>query len=81
MGGNVNQWNEALISGSFRGVRGGEFDSLSSDLLSSYRYPLVAPLAGYNGVGFRMAMVPEPSTGVLALVACGMMLWWRKRFR
>jgi hypothetical protein len=25
--------------------------------------------------------VPEPSTGVLAVIACGMMWWWRKRFK
>ena len=24
--------------------------------------------------------VPEPSAGVLAVIACGMMWWWRKRF-
>ena len=31
-------------------------------------------------VGFRVAETPEPSTGVLAVIACGIMWWWRRRF-
>jgi formylglycine-generating enzyme required for sulfatase activity len=82
MNGDVFQWNEALISGSYRGLRGGSVGYDSSYLLSSYRHYAVP--TGEAGIfGFRVASVltPEPSTGVLALVACGVILWWRKRFK
>jgi formylglycine-generating enzyme required for sulfatase activity len=82
MGGNVFQWNEALVGSSTRQLRGGGFGNSSADMLSSY--VLSAPPADGRGtfVGFRVASVatPEPSTGVLAIIACGMILWWRKRF-
>ena len=82
MGGNVFQWNEALISGSFRGVRGGSFVSGSFFLLSSSRDASNLPSDEDINAGFRVAsIVPEPSTGVLAVIACGMMWWWRKRFK
>ena len=83
MGGNVFQWNEALISGSSRGLRGGSFSYSDS-------YPLISSSRGYgnpsyevSGVGFRVAtvVVPEPSTGVLSAIACAMLWWWRKRFK
>ena len=85
-GGNVWEWNEAfLISESSRGLRGGSFGSNSLTLLSSARnYGF--PSDGIFSVGFRVAsipggFVPEPSTGVLAVIAGGMLWWWRKRFK
>ncbi len=80
MAGNVFQWNEALISGSFRGLRGGSFNDGSSYLRSSYR-AYVNPSGEGLSIGFRVASVPEPSTGVLAVIACGLMWVLRKRFR
>ncbi|HEV3137714.1 MAG TPA: SUMF1/EgtB/PvdO family nonheme iron enzyme [Pirellulales bacterium] len=81
MGGNVLQWNEALVSGSFRGLRGGSFSDNSSFLQSSSR-SVGNPSLELNRIGFRVAStIPEPSTGVLAVIACGMMWWWRKRFK
>ena len=77
--GNVWEWNEALISGSFRGVRGGSWGNFfSSNLQSSFRFS-ENPTGGYSSIGFRVATVPEPSTAVLAILACGMMWWWKKR--
>jgi formylglycine-generating enzyme len=83
MGGNVFQWNEASIGGSFRGVRGGSWNSLASTLPSSFRNLFLGPTFEDSYVGFRVANnVPEPSSGVLAVIACGMMWWWgRKRFK
>jgi formylglycine-generating enzyme len=82
MGGNVFQWNEALISGSFRGLRGSSFSSNSMGLLSSRRNS--GDLADEDDIvalGFRVASVPEPSTGVLVVAACGLMWVLRKRFK
>jgi formylglycine-generating enzyme len=80
MGGNVHQWNEALISGSYRGLRGGTFNDASFDLLSSFRGH-DNPTVEFLLFGFRVASVPEPSTGVLVVVACGLMWVLRKRFK
>ena len=79
-GGNVWEWNEALIaliSGSSRGVRGAAFDNSSSFLLASNRQHY-DPSREHYFIGFRVATVPEPSTAVLAIVGCVLMLWWRK---
>ncbi len=82
MGGNVFQWNETLTFGSYWGLRGDSFAHDYSDpLLSSYR-GVLSPADEALFVGFRVASVaPEPSTGVLAVIACGMMWWCRKRFK
>ena len=73
MGGNVFQWNEALIFNSARGLRGGSFYDFSDFLQSSVRYNF-NPSGEVVNIGFRVAStVPEPSTGVLAVIACGMM--------
>ncbi|HEV3137118.1 MAG TPA: formylglycine-generating enzyme family protein [Pirellulales bacterium] len=81
MGGNIWQWNESLIGGSTRGFRGGSFFDFSLYLESSFRNNLY-PDYGGSALGFRVAStIPEPSTGVLAVIACGMMWWWRKRFK
>jgi len=80
-GGNVWEWNEALISGSFRGLRGGSFGNVSFNLLASLRN-ISNPSSEGLDVGFRVATVPEPSTlalaafGFVALAAWG---WRRKR--
>jgi formylglycine-generating enzyme len=83
MGGNVFQWNEALISGSYRGLRGGSLDDLSSsNLLSSYRYGLGYPGGDSYKLGFRVASIPEPSTLVLsALGFIALLAFGRRRFR
>jgi formylglycine-generating enzyme required for sulfatase activity len=81
MGGNVEQWNEALFNGSLRGLRGGSFsDSISSALSSSFQ-GVGDPTNAITVIGFRVASVPEPSTGLLAVLACGLSGWKRKSFR
>jgi sulfatase modifying factor 1 len=69
-GGNVYEWNEAsgveaIIAG-IRGFRGGSFLSSAINLA----------VTGWNGnvpayenftLGFRVAMIPEPSTGLLVI--------------
>ncbi len=80
-GGNLWEWNEALFSGSFPGLRGGSWSYYSSYLLASYRGDGGIPTNASGSVGFRVATVSEPSTAVLAIVACGILWWWRKRLK
>jgi len=75
-GGNVYEWNEALINGSFRGVRGGAFNVSASFLQSSSRNIGTFPTIEGSTLGFRVATIPEPST----LVLVGLAAWgWRRR--
>lgn len=81
-GGNVSEWNDAIISDTSRGVRGGSFGSGfyndPSPLLSSARSS-AAPTTEDSFTGFRVASVPEPSAMLLTLLTSGIMLVRRKR--
>jgi formylglycine-generating enzyme required for sulfatase activity len=78
-GGNVWEWNETAI-GPERGLRGGSFYD-ESDFVRALSRSLNTPELSFRDVGFRIAAaVPEPSTKVLAVVACGSMLWLRRRY-
>jgi sulfatase modifying factor 1 len=69
-GGNLMEWNEALISGG-RGLRGGSFEYNSeSPLQSSDRSFIGNPFNGGSFTGFRVATVPEPSTAALCIAGC-----------
>jgi formylglycine-generating enzyme required for sulfatase activity len=63
-GGNVVEWNEAIIRTSNRVVRGGSFIGYPSHLAVSHRGYTI-PIGQSNGVGFRVAMIPEPTTSLL----------------
>jgi formylglycine-generating enzyme required for sulfatase activity len=77
-GGNVWEWNDAVISGSSRGLRGGSFFDFGDLLSASVRnFSVPAYESGYGG--FRVASVPEPTSMLLSLVAGGLMLIRRKR--
>ena len=77
-GGNVWEWNDAVISSS-RGLRGGYWGSSFdvSSLASSYRN-YNDQTVGNDDIGFRVASVPEPTSLVLTTLG-GMMLVRRKR--
>lgn len=77
-GGNVWEWNEALISGSFRGLRGGSWILNALNLQSSTRSSL-NPTLEDSSIGFRVATVPEPSTLLLGVLGMIGLLWWNKR--
>jgi sulfatase modifying factor 1 len=80
-GGNVNELNEALFvtrSGSFRGVRGGDWTDPSANMLASARGSTGTT---FGSIGFRVAtlVVPEPSTILLAVVACASLATRRRK--
>ena len=76
-GGNVWEWKEAII-GSRRGLRGGSFVSDPDSLAASN--PVVSGPAFEGGVvGFRVASIPEPGTGVLLMTGLLGLSGWRQR--
>jgi formylglycine-generating enzyme required for sulfatase activity len=83
-GGNVYEWNEALVSGSGRSLRGGAWLYSTIRLTASHRRNGVASSEG-SDVGFRIASsqaIPEPSTlaSLGGLLGMGMIgAWWRRR--
>jgi formylglycine-generating enzyme required for sulfatase activity len=80
MGGDVFQWNEALISGA-RGVRGGSFSLGSLYMESSTRSHGIPTIPQFN-IGFRVATVPEPSSlSLCGLSAIGLLGYALRRHR
>ena len=75
-GGNVWEWNEAILYGSYRGLRGGAFYDGDYTLLASYR-DIYDPTDEISGVGFRVSEVPEPAT--ICLLGLGGLMLRRKR--
>lgn len=78
--GNVWERNDTIIPGGRRGLRGGAFASASYSLPASNRYGTVGGLLATGEgthVGFRVVMVPEPSSivaligGLVGLLATG----------
>jgi formylglycine-generating enzyme required for sulfatase activity len=78
MGGDVWQWNEANISGSSRGLRGGTWYKYSVNLASSPRN-FINPTNEYFTIGFRVASVPEPGSMALLLAGAVALGIWRLR--
>jgi formylglycine-generating enzyme len=71
-GGNVSEWNEAIIGDSYRGVHGGSFDPNDTFQITSKNrgdfYCTYEASAGYNNIGFRVSEIPEPvSMSIFAL--------------
>jgi formylglycine-generating enzyme required for sulfatase activity len=78
-GGNVWEWNEEIVSGSSRGVRGGSWNDNASDLAASDPSSN-DPSSEYAGVGFRVAsLVPEPGPGLLGMTAVLALVASRRR--
>jgi len=70
-GGNVWEWNDAILFTSNRGLRGGSFGSLDATLQSSLR-TFDSPAFEFGGIGFRvssLAPIPEPSA-YAAILGC-----------
>jgi formylglycine-generating enzyme len=77
-GGNVQEWNDTLSSGSSRGLRGGDGGGYSYFLAASCRTTTAPSLDGV-GLGFRVASVPEPGSITLLIVGAIAALILRRR--
>ena len=79
-GGNVCEWNEAILSGSYRGLRGASFEKPYYELHASYRN-YTDPTYEAGTVGFRVAeVVPEPLTMLGLTLSMGCIgVYLRKR--
>jgi formylglycine-generating enzyme required for sulfatase activity len=69
-GGNVSEWNESIIAGANRSVRGGSAFGTSSTLLASTRLDF-PPTSEFSVLGFRVARPPPervPSLSPLGLL-------------
>jgi MYXO-CTERM domain-containing protein len=74
-----SQWNEEIVSGSYRGIRGGTWFSYASFLAASAPF-YFGPANEFDFVGFRVAsLVPEPGPGLLGMTAVLGLALLRKR--
>jgi sulfatase modifying factor 1 len=82
-GGNVSERNETILGPTTRGERGGSFQDHGVQMQAAfygYGYPIDTTFKNYD-LGFRVAAaVPEPSAGMLAILAIGIMWLWKNRF-
>ena len=77
-GGNVWEWNEAVIDG-YRGVRGGSFNWGGDSLNAASRSSQVPGDSDFS-LGFRVAEVPEPAT-LSTLFFAGALIVGRRRWQ
>jgi sulfatase modifying factor 1 len=74
MAGNVWEWTEAILEGGRRGLRGGSFNR-TADFQRAFERRGDHPTYEYNSVGFRLALIPEPTAiGTLGLGAAALLL-------
>jgi formylglycine-generating enzyme required for sulfatase activity len=64
--GNLWEWNESIISDSYRSIRGGGFGPTIDTFAANDRLG-TTPTLDHNEIGFRVVCVPEP--GSLLLIA------------
>lgn len=82
--GNVFEWNEAVLSSSYRGLRGGAYDNSYLAMQAANRDFVGFPNIEVAFIGFRVAAVPEPASIVMGLIgaaAFGAVLIRKRRAR
>jgi hypothetical protein len=63
--GNIWEWNESVVEGTSRGLRGGNYNSEFDDLQGAARGCYVAPNTDSMNFGFRVSKaVPQPLNGM-----------------
>ena len=78
------EWNETAYDGTnntageSRELRGGSWNNDSGYLVASIRSN-TNPTSEYYGFGFRVASVPEPSTGLLVVLGLSGLLLKRRK--
>lgn len=76
-GGNVWEWNEAtILAGERRGLRGGSFEDEDVLALAASTRVFLGVAGNYDR-GFRLAMIPEPGTGLLVIAGLLGLAGWR----
>jgi formylglycine-generating enzyme required for sulfatase activity len=81
MSGNLFEWNDLTgAADSARGVRGGSWNFGAGQMSSSYREPYPSDVEA-DFLGFRLAVVPEPSTYAMALAGLGFTGYSMRRCR
>jgi len=78
-GGNVYEWNETLVATSplLRGTRGGSFTSSPFFLEAAFSSSALAT-SELATIGFRVALIPEPGTGLLLMMGLLGLSRWRR---
>jgi sulfatase modifying factor 1 len=78
-GGNVWEWDDTVIGGSLRSIRGGSWGSDEYFMSSSSARTAPEPTFESEAIGFRIASVPEPTSLVLTMLTGGLMIIRRNR--
>lgn len=74
-GGNIWEWTEGNLLGSYRCLRGGSFsDDYDLALLRSGYRGGSDPTFEFSFVGFRVSQVPEPGSAILLVAVTGILL-------
>src|SRR4030095_5514874 len=77
-GGNAEEWNETVVTGSARGIRGGSYYYSRPALAAAARGAADGTTYYSETTGFRLAMIPEPGTGLLMGIGLLGFARWRK---
>jgi formylglycine-generating enzyme required for sulfatase activity len=80
-GGNVWEWLDQPIADFYQARRGASWNDTEVFNLSAAAQAFHEPEFENNGIGFRLATVPEPSTYALLVMSAAGALWWARRKR